>query len=303
MIATIGTVVAAGIAWLVTRVSVDELARKAAVQASNHRGIPVASTGGVALLTGVVAGAAVAALTMSWSSGQLSSVSIRQFLVLSGITTLAIAVTGFAAIGLYDDIAGDPSQRGWKAHLTAVKEARATPGAIKVVAGGALALLIGGGGSLLDILTAGAIVALSANLINAADGRPLRAIKFAGVWLVALVVISAITSSPPAIGASIVLAACLAALWRPEAQERIMLGDTGANAIGAALGALTLATERASGDPGVGTGRWVLLGSLVILTLVSAKPGFGAIIEKVGPLKGFDLLGRQPDPLRDDPVD
>ena len=72
------------------------------------------------------------------------------------------------------------------------------------------------------------LIALSANLLNLLDLRPLRTLK--GFWLFSA---GLLWSAPP----------LLAQLWgvslpyaRLEAQRRVMLGDTGANALGGALG-------------------------------------------------------------------
>ena len=65
-----------------------------------------------------------------------------------------------------------------------------------------------------------------------------------------------------------------------------MLGDTGANALGAALGVGTVLST----SPGVRTAVAIVL---LLLTLVSEIVSFSRIIERVPPLRGFDQLGRR----------
>lgn len=299
MIATVLTLIAAVAAFAVTKASVDELARRAAVQATNHRGLPIAATGGVAVVLGLAVAGGIASLARTG----IDLNQIDQLIVVSGISGLVVVAGAFAFLGLYDDIAGGPDERGWKSHLAAVRKGRASPGAIKLIGGASLGLIFSAGGTLVDVVVTGAIIALSANLVNAFDAKPLRAIKVTWAWILGLLVTGAVLAVPPAIGGCVVLGAVVAALWTPERQERIMLGDSGSNALGAALGALTVATETHSGTASTGAPRIAILVVLLILTGLSHRPGFGSIIDRVGILRRFDRLGRQPDPLRGEVAD
>jgi hypothetical protein len=76
-----------------------------------------------------------------------------------------------------------------------------------------------------------------------------------------------------------------AAVLGDDLAGRSMLGDTGANALGAVVGVAALARwDR--------TGRAVALGVVVALTLASEKVSFSRLIEAQPLLRELDRLGR-----------
>ena len=83
------------------------------------------------------------------------------------------------------------------------------------------------------------------------------------------------------------VAGATAALLPGDLRERFMLGDTGANALGAALGTAVVIAA------GPGT-RTVVAIVLLALNLASEAVSFSRVIESVGPLRAFDRLGRSP---------
>ncbi|HKS98040.1 MAG TPA: hypothetical protein VJT31_00795, partial [Rugosimonospora sp.] len=77
-----------------------------------------------------------------------------------------------------------------------------------------------------------------------------------------------------------------AALLPADLGENVMLGDSGANALGALLGVALVA----------GTGRWgraALLSVLAGLTAASEKVSFTKVIESTPGLRELDALGRK----------
>ncbi|MHA3705127.1 hypothetical protein ACXR2U_23395, partial [Jatrophihabitans sp. YIM 134969] len=68
--------------------------------------------------------------------------------------------------------------------------------------------------------------------------------------------------------------------------ERVMLGDTGANALGALLG-----LRLASGAPATAAATAAVTTALV---LVSERVSFSAVIARTGWLRALDDLGRRP---------
>lgn len=203
----------------------------------------------------------------------------------------AAAVVGVvsALVGGYDDLVGArPEQaqdKGLAGHLAALRAGRVSAGAVKVAGVGAAAavaavLTRGGRRSVVDgVLTTG-LVAGTANLLNLLDLRPGRAGK-AGALLAATTLggrAGGLVAGP--------LGATLATL--PEdLGERIMLGDCGANALGALLG-LRLASIPARAP------RGGLLAGIVALTLASEKVSFTRVIEATPGLRELDRLGRRP---------
>ncbi|WP_222269497.1 hypothetical protein [Modestobacter marinus] len=203
----------------------------------------------------------------------------------------AVVGTVAGAVGGYDDVAGArPEQsrdKGLAGHLAALREGRVSAGAVKVAAIGAAAALAAvltrrgrGGSALVDgVLTTG-LVAGTANLLNLLDLRPGRAAKASGL-------LAAATSGGPAGGlAAGPLGAALGVL-PDDLGERVMLGDCGANAVGALLGL------RLAAVPGRGT-RAAVLAVVTALTLASEKVSFTRVIESTPGLRELDRLGRRP---------
>ena len=100
---------------------------------------------------------------------------------------------------------------------------------------------------------------------------------------------------PAATLAAIPLGAALA-LAGEDLGERAMLGDAGANALGAMLGAAAAASLPRPG-------RVALLAGIVALTAASEKVSFTKVIRRTPPLHWLDMLGRLPGRLRRRPGD
>jgi len=237
---------------------------------TNHRGEPVSLLEGPSTGAGLLVGALAA--------GPLAAPAL-------------VAGAGGLAFGLVDDLAEDTSRsrKGLRGHLGALAHGELTTGGLKVLGIGATSLVAAalatrgsgtrGVGRAFDVVTGGALVAASANLVNLLDLRPGRALKAAG-----LAAVPTLVGGGAAVGAG-VLAAAAAAL-PADLAERDMLGDGGANAIGAVLGVAALgSTGRA--------GRLAVLAGLVGLTLASEKVSFSRVIERTPALRALDSWGRR----------
>jgi hypothetical protein len=250
---------------------------------TNHRGEPITLLEGPAAAIGGVAGAL--------SAGPLSRSQLA----------IAVAGAGAAAFGSYDDLAGNGGNRGFRGHLGALRKGELTTGAVKIAgigATGVAAALIAGASEpgaaaadegshaalgLADRMINAGLIAGTANLLNLFDLRPGRAIK---------VSIAVAGLLGPASGGATASAAPLAAalaLLPEDLGERSMLGDAGANALGAMLGAAaaTSLPRRA---------RLAALAGVVGLTAASEVVSFTKVIERTGPLRWLDMLGRRPGP-------
>jgi UDP-N-acetylmuramyl pentapeptide phosphotransferase/UDP-N-acetylglucosamine-1-phosphate transferase len=204
-------------------------------------------------------------------------------------TVVVGAVSGL--VGGYDDLAGArPEQardKGLAGHLAALKAGRVSAGAVKVAGIGAAAAVAAvltrrgrGTGALVDgVLTTG-LVAGTANLINLLDLRPGRAGKAGAL-------VAAATVGGPAGGLVAGPLGATLAVLPEDLGERIMLGDCGANALGALLG-LRLASIPGSAP------RAGLLAGVVALTLASEKVSFTKVIDATPGLRELDRLGRRP---------
>jgi hypothetical protein len=236
---------------------------------TNHRGEPITLLEGPAVAAGGVAGALVAS-----GPGQRARIA------------MAVAGAGAAAFGGYDDLAGDGSSKGFRGHLGALLKGELTTGSVKIVGIGATGLaaaLIAGQpeGAAADVVIDAALVAGLANLLNLFDLRPGRAIKVAigtGGVLALLAGEAGEASAAP-------VAAALA-LLPEDLGERSMLGDSGANAIGAMLGVAATRLPRPA--------RLGLLVTVAGLTAASERVSFTRVIERTAPLRWLDMLGRRP---------
>jgi UDP-GlcNAc:undecaprenyl-phosphate/decaprenyl-phosphate GlcNAc-1-phosphate transferase len=195
---------------------------------------------------------------------------------------MVLGGAGAAAFGAYDDLAGSGDRRGFRGHLGALRQGEVTTGAVKLggigVTGVVSAALAGG--SPVDVIVNAGLVAGSANLLNLFDLRPGRAIKVAAASGVLLGAAGQDSVAAP-LGAAL-------ALLPEDLGERAMLGDAGANALGAMLGASASGLSR--------TGRITLLAAIVGITAASEKVSFTKVIARTPALNWLDMLGRRPAP-------
>jgi UDP-N-acetylmuramyl pentapeptide phosphotransferase/UDP-N-acetylglucosamine-1-phosphate transferase len=257
----------------------------AQLERTNFHGRTVTLAGGPALAAGATLGAVLGA---------------------PGPAAAAAAFTAGAAsgaVGFYDDMVGNrPEQKaakGFAGHLGALRGGRVTSGLVKIAGVGAAGLAAaallaadpsvrghrgrctaGPARRITDVLLGAGVIAGTANLLNLLDLRPGRALK-AGVLI----------GAPLAGGRRGGLAAgplgASAALLPVDLGEEVMLGDSGANALGALLGVAVCART----GP---VGRAVVLAGLAALTAASEKISFTQVIANTRGLRELDALGRRP---------
>lgn len=231
----------------------------------NHRGKPVS----------LVAGPAAAVTASVIGAAALPS-RLRAPALLLGL--------GSGAVGLYDDIVGArPVQhrdKGFRGHLRALRSGRVSTGALKVVGVVGASMVSAGAMSTgpVDRIVAAGVMAGTANLVNLLDLRPGRAAKATALG-------AAATLGGPAAGASAAVLGTSLGILPPDLAEKVMLGDSGANALGALLG---LRLAAGSGF----LGRAVTLIVLVALTAASEKVSFTRVIEATPGLREVDRWGR-----------
>ncbi|MFI2751807.1 hypothetical protein ACGIF2_00050 [Cellulomonas sp. P22] len=248
---------------------------------TNHRGEPVSLLSGPAAAAGLLVGGAVGAST-------------PRAAVAAGVATLS-----GAAFGLVDDLAEDHDRKakGLRGHLGALRHGQLTTGALKVLGIGAGALVAAavatparhpdgtrrsGAGWVVDVATSGALIAASANLVNLLDLRPGRALKAVGIAAAPLAL-----AGGPGAGAAAAALGVVSAGLEADLAERDMLGDGGANALGALLGtAVVLDAPRPV--------RLALLAGAVGLTVASERVSFTEVIARTPVLREIDAWGRRP---------
>ncbi|WUG74500.1 hypothetical protein OG828_38155 [Streptomyces sp. NBC_00457] len=153
----------------------------------------------------------------------------------------ALAVAAAGACGAYDDVAGD-HRRGFRAHLSALRQGEVTSGAVKLFGIGAAGLVTG---ALLkekpvDKVLAGVVIAGAAHFVNLVDVRPGRAAAAVLLLGVPGLLREGADVAAVAMGAA-------GAVLPDDLGERAMLGDTGAHALGAALGVAVVASNGRAG--------------------------------------------------------
>ncbi|MES4892099.1 hypothetical protein [Streptomyces sp. NPDC096012] len=158
-------------------------------------------------------------------------------------TGAGLAVLAAGACGAYDDAAGD-HRRGFRAHLGALRNGEVTSGAVKLAGISAAGLVAGAllKERPLDRLLAGVVIAGTAHFVNLVDVRPGRALG-------AVLALGAPGLLRKGTGAGLSAAAMGAALavLPGDLGERTMIGDAGAHALGAALGAAVVAGNGRAG--------------------------------------------------------
>jgi hypothetical protein len=223
---------------------------------------------------------------VSLSTGRSTSMGLLVALIANPSAVISVAAS--AAAGAYDDLRAPDVEslddKGLRGHLAAARAGRLSGGIVKIAVIGVGAVgaawFTPGPRSTANVLVKAGLIAGTANLVNLFDLRPGRAAKIAF-----LTGITGIRSTDPYAAAvsGAVTGAALASL--PEdLGERGMLGDLGANALGAAIGLrLAVLPKRL---------RLLALTTVVGLTLASERVSFSRVIDSVAPLRWLDQLGR-----------
>ncbi|MGA9876189.1 MAG: hypothetical protein WBQ21_10300 [Solirubrobacteraceae bacterium] len=196
---------------------------------------------------------------------------------------VALYVLGVAFLGFVDDaLGGEP--RGWRGHGRAALQMQLSTGALKAVGSLGLALFAMSYAepSTGRWLLASAVLVLATNVFNLLDLRPGRSTK-AFVLLGVGLTIGAASLSPLWTIGLFAGPALIAGGY--DLRERAMLGDTGANLLGALAGLwLVLSLS--------GTGQLVALVVLVMITVYGELRSINTLVERLPLLRQLDSWGR-----------
>ncbi|MDM4718606.1 hypothetical protein QTQ03_02965 [Micromonospora sp. WMMA1363] len=285
----LGRILLAGAGAVMTRYALREVRTSPvgpALERTNFRGRTVTLAAGPALAAGAAASGAFGA-----AGGAAGGAAL-------------VAGLGAGAVGLYDDVVGarpeQKSAKGFAGHLAALRAGRVTAGLVKIVGVGAVGV---GAAALLaadptvarhpqrqrqgvmahgiDVLLGAGVIAGTANLLNLLDLRPGRALK-SGLLLGAPLL------RGPHAGIAAGAVGAAVGLLPADLGEELMVGDSGANALGAMLG-VTLAARTGP------AGRAGLLAVLAGLTAASERVSFTQVIQRTPGLRELDALGRRAD--------
>lgn len=228
-------------------------------------------------------GRGVSGSFISEAAGQVSGHNPGPALLLSGA-----AILGMCLPGIIDDMVGEDT-RGMRNHWRALREGQLTAGMIKAVWGIMLGVLVvfmafrPGEQTLIELLVALPLIPLWANGLNALDRRPGRCLK---VFLAGLTFVAVAGSDIPLSWLLILpLAGICAAILPYDLQAAAMLGDGGANCLGAVLGVLAIILLPFPWQV-------VFLGLAVFLNYTGEVFSLTAIIDRVPFLTYLDRLGQ-----------
>lgn len=238
---------------------------------SNYQGVSIPGTAGIIF-------SAVLAFTYVL-------LSVFSFLTQDGYIYLGL-ISLISLAGFVDDVAGNRDRRGFLGHFSFLfKNWEFTTGIWKAGLGGIVAVLASVASSIswFDILINIFLVALMTNIFNLLDVCPGRSIKV--FFLVSLLVVIFI----PSYTANILLyplAGAVGAYTIYDLQGKAMMGDTGSNVLGLALGLAFMA----GGSMGT---RITAVIVLVLLHIASERYSFSQVIKNNKVLLKLDRLGRR----------
>jgi UDP-GlcNAc:undecaprenyl-phosphate GlcNAc-1-phosphate transferase len=206
--------------------------------------------------------------------------------------SITVYALGVLALGLIDDTLASersggqtrPTQRGWRGHGAAALRGELSTGALKAVGSLGLALLAMSYLGLSNerwLLAAGVLV-LATNVFNLLDMRPGRSTKAFVLLAAGLAAGSADLRQLWALGL-FTAPALVSGVY--DLRERVMLGDTGANLLGALAGLWLVLTLS-------GTGQLVALVLLAAITLYGELRSISALVERTPLLRELDSWGR-----------
>ena len=284
LVAVVAGFLAARLSWIVLRPTLFA----PVFMRANYRGHPLPTAGGLVIAASVYVVEAVRTVLGALGVGDAPTLSPTRLLYL-------FALSGFTLLGLADDIGAVGTARGFRGHLRSLATGHLTTGGLKLLGGGAVALVVGslagglggakpGVGGLGRLCVDALVIALGANLANLFDRAPGRVTKLSALGFAALVVGAAIGKElPTLVGAAATIGAALGILI-DDLHERLMLGDTGSNALGAVLGLSVVLTTAPST-------RIVVMVVLLVLNASSEMVSFSKIIDAVVPLRTLDRAG------------
>lgn len=296
---------AVALPWVIMRMLIEALEKSPKAQAQNYAGRTVVYGLGIVWL---VWAAILTAVQLSVQFGVQPELVYSFF----GAPVLLVFVT--FALGLFDDAYGTSESRGFKGHLKALAKGKLTTGGLKLFGISLMSFIVAlqsaitmpwSTGTINPVnqpaaptpvliglsLVAGASIALTSNFLNLADLRPGRASK---VYLILLGVafVGALITKPHevvyvfnSVLLFVLLIGPVLAVLGFDLKERAMLGDAGANPMGAIAAYWILLQLNV-------VGLFVYFAIIVALNFASEKVSFSKVIAGNRALLWLDNIGR-----------
>lgn len=270
MVSSVMFLIAAVIPFVAVPLVMAVLAQLGELKRRNFLGQPVTTSGGIAICLSLVIQLAIACPLLPPSADLCALVSSVSVL--------------FLVLGLADDLLGEPHWRGFKGHVEAlISHGRITTGLVKVIGGvGGTALILHwqSDDTLALNLFGIVLICLSANAINLFDKRPSRALK--AFWILCLPSIALVSGDERLPLVMLILSTLPYAFY--DFKCRAMLGDAGANMLGAALGGFIWAETHF-------LFKVAIAFLLIALHTYAERHSLTDVIAKFEPLRRFDELG------------
>ncbi|MFP4660880.1 MAG: UDP-N-acetylmuramyl pentapeptide phosphotransferase [Halanaerobiales bacterium] len=187
-------------------------------------------------------------------------------------------------MGLLDDIKGSKESQGLSGHLKSLMKGYLTTGILKIIITLVLSILVSVQISNYNIyihIINAAVITLMTNFLNLLDLRPGRSMKFFLIvsFLLILLKKNSIVYFLP-------LLAVFVFYFPFELKGRIMLGDSGANLLGAVLGFNTIIIIDSLFY------KLVIMLFLLFMNIISEKISFSSVISRNRTLRWIDQFGR-----------
>lgn len=192
---------------------------------------------------------------------------------------LAVLLLFFALLGLVDDFLGDGSVKGLRGHFG---QGRISTGTCKALGGicFALAISLQLSRGWLEVVVSTILVASAANFLNLLDLRPGRAGKAFIIFALPFIFLAPLDRDP-----LLWLLGAVAGYLPWDLREKVMMGDTGSNSLGATLGLVTAMILPTMA-------KILVVVVLVALNLLAEQISFSRVIERNRFLNFLDRLGR-----------
>lgn len=218
-----------------------------------------------------------------WIAAMVLSLSAAGLAMWNDAKLYLPAMAAMWVLGILDDTLGSREVGGFSGHFKKlIRERKLTTGAVKALGGGIVGLVAGwmiSDGKISGFIPAALLIPLSANLLNLFDLRPGRtlALFFLGIGLTYIVAGGHITAGR--VVAVIAIVALLFGIW--DSRGRAMMGDSGSNMLGAALGITITA------NTGIAF-QWCAIAVIVWIHLYSEKRSISQLIERNRVLRSID---------------
>lgn len=281
-------------------VFIRRLLQQAGSVRNNYQGRPIPVGSGIALVAAFSATVMLLVLLreclqLEMLRSMANELRMADVLPTDRQLVLALLLTlGMGMLGLIDDLLGSRDVGGLRGHwLKWLRDGEITTGLIKAVGGGCLALTVAlidepfilrgpSGWAALSVAVDSLVIALMANWINLLDVRPGRALK-ATLLKSGLLLVAAPLSAIPLV---LALMGVIIGYFRVDLQGKAMMGDVGANFLGAVLGYLLIVALNVKQT-------LLVLAILLILHAYTERHSLSKLIEQSRVLGWLDELGRE----------